>query len=100
MIVMKDATKFLSAVPLLLASLVLTACSGLPQAASPSGGSTGPFTIGGTVTGLSGTGLVLQDNGGDNLTVAKSGAFTFLTSIANGGAYLVTVSTQPTKIGR
>jgi Galactose oxidase, central domain/Kelch motif len=96
MIVMKDATKFLSAVPLLLASLVLTACSGLPQAASPSGGSTGPFTIGGTVTGLSGTGLVLQDNGGDNLTVAKSGAFTFLTSIANGGAYLVTVSTQPT----
>src|SRR5206468_3535659 len=30
---------------------------------------TNTFTIGGTVSGLSGTGLVLQNNGGDNLTV-------------------------------
>src|SRR5215831_20631647 len=38
------------------------------------------YTIGGTVTGLSGTGLVLQDNGGDNLAVSASGPFTFATS--------------------
>lgn len=54
------------------------------------------FTIGGTVAGLSGTGLVLQDNGGDNLTVSANGTFTFATSVATGGAYAVTVSTQPT----
>jgi len=53
-------------------------------------------TIGGTVTGLTGTGLVLQDNGGDDLTITKNGAFTFATSLASGTAYAVTVSTQPT----
>ena len=53
------------------------------------------FTIGGTVSGLSGTGLVLQDNGGDNLPVSANGTFTFATAIAPGGAYAVTVATQP-----
>ncbi len=93
---MKDATKTLLAATLLSASLSLAACSGLPKAASPTGGGTGPYTIGGTVTGLTGTGLVLQDNGGDNLTITKAGAFTFAKSITSGGAYLVTVVTQPT----
>jgi 6-phosphogluconolactonase (cycloisomerase 2 family) len=56
----------------------------------------GTVTIGGTVTGLSGTGLVLQDNGGDNLTVSQNGTFTFATALATGTAYAVTVATQPT----
>ena len=61
------------------------------------GGTTpqGPFTIGGTVTGMTGTGLVLQDNGADDLTVSASGTFTFPTTIAANGAYNVTVLTQP-----
>jgi N-acetylneuraminic acid mutarotase/ribosomal protein S11 len=53
------------------------------------------YTIGGTVSGLSGTGLVLQDNGGNNLPVAASGTFTFTTAVASGGAYAVTVFAQP-----
>lgn len=53
------------------------------------------FTIGGTVSGLAGTGLVLQDNGGDDLTVSADGSFTFKTSVTSGGAYKVTVLTQP-----
>jgi len=53
------------------------------------------YTIGGMVTGLSGTGLVLQDNGGNNLPVAASGIFTFTTAVNSGGAYAVTVLTQP-----
>ena len=57
--------------------------------------STPNVTIGGTVTGLTGTGLVLQDNGGDNLTVSQNGAFTFATALASGTAYAVTVLTQP-----
>jgi hypothetical protein len=53
------------------------------------------YTIGGTVTGLAGTGLVLQNNGGNNLTVATNGSFTFSTPIADGASYNVTVLTQP-----
>ncbi len=53
------------------------------------------FSIGGTVSGLSGTGLVLQDNGGDSLSVAANGSFTFATKVASGSAYAVTVHTQP-----
>jgi hypothetical protein len=54
------------------------------------------YTVGGTVTGLTGAGLVLQDNGGNNLTVsANAASFTFTTAVANGGAYSITVLTQP-----
>ena len=53
------------------------------------------YTIGGTVSGLSGSGLVLQDNGGNNLSISANGSFTFTTAIASGGAYSVTVFTQP-----
>lgn len=53
------------------------------------------FTIGVTVSGLSGTGLVLQDNGADSLTITGNGNFTFATAIARGSTYNVTVGTQP-----
>ena len=52
------------------------------------------FSVGGTVSGLSGT-VVLQDNGGDNLSVSASGPFTFATALASGAAYSVTVNTNP-----
>jgi uncharacterized repeat protein (TIGR03803 family) len=52
-------------------------------------------TIGGTVSGLSGTGLVLQNNSSSNLSISGNGNFTFSTPIAAGGAYRVTVLTQP-----
>ncbi len=55
------------------------------------------FTIGGTITGLTASGLVLQNNAGDDLTVASGAtSFTFATKIATGAAYAVTVKTQPT----
>ena len=52
------------------------------------------YTVGGTVSGLSGT-VVLQDNGGDNLSVTANGSFTFATALASGAAYSVTVKTNP-----
>ena len=52
------------------------------------------YSVGGTVSGLSGS-VVLQDNGGDNLTVSANGPFTFATKLASGAAYAVTVQTQP-----
>jgi hypothetical protein len=53
------------------------------------------FKIGGTVTGLAGSGLVLQDNGGDDLAIGGDGPFTFPTPVASGASYLVTVAAQP-----
>src|ERR1035437_1168577 len=71
-----------------MASLSFSACGG--------GSTTAPsYTIGGTVSGLSGTGLVLQNNGGNNLPVSANGGFTFTTPVASGGTYNVTVLTQP-----
>jgi 6-phosphogluconolactonase len=53
------------------------------------------ITIGGTVSGLMGNGLVLQENGSDNLPVTANGTFTFATAIVSGDPYAVTVVTQP-----
>ncbi len=53
------------------------------------------FTIGGAVQGLAGTGLVLQDNGVDSLSISGDGSFTFANSIWQGNAYSIIVLTQP-----
>jgi len=54
------------------------------------------YTIGGTISGLTGGGLELQDNGGNNLTVsAGASSFTFNGSVPAGSSYSVTVLTQP-----
>ncbi len=58
------------------------------------GGSSSAYTVGGTVSGLTGT-LVLQNNGGDDLTITGNGAFTFTTELADGAVYDVTVLTPP-----
>lgn len=55
----------------------------------------GAVTIGGTVSGLSGAGLVLRNNGGDDLAISAGGSFTFPTPVSTGTSYLVTVLTQP-----
>jgi len=55
------------------------------------------YVVGGTVAGLlSGETIVLQNNGGDNLSLTANGAFAFLTGLAFGAGYNVTVLTQPT----
>jgi alpha-tubulin suppressor-like RCC1 family protein len=52
------------------------------------------FTVGGTLTGLSGT-VVLQNNGTNDLAVTSATTFTFTNPVAQGGAYSVTVKTHP-----
>ena len=56
--------------------------------------SSNSYTVGGQISGLTGT-VVLQDNGGDNLSLSSNGAFTFATPVVTGHAYAVTVLTQP-----
>lgn len=53
------------------------------------------YSVGGNVSGLTGTGLELQNNGADTLPIATDGPFTFLTELLDTSAYAVTVSTQP-----
>jgi 6-phosphogluconolactonase len=52
-------------------------------------------SIGGSVTGLVGTGLVLM-NGTDTLSVSAGGTFTFPSKLVSGSVYSVTVGSQPT----
>ncbi len=102
---MKPAVKSSVFAMLIMASVALVGCRitggsaglGGSNSGSGSGGSgsgAGPFTIGGAVVGLTGTGLVLEDNGGDDHPITGNGTFTFATAVP--GAYAVTVKTQPT----
>ena len=52
------------------------------------------FSIGGPVSGLSGT-VTLQNNGADDLAVTDDGTFEFATGMDDGADYEVTVSGQP-----
>ncbi|MFO0675887.1 MAG: hypothetical protein U0169_05095 [Polyangiaceae bacterium] len=56
---------------------------------------TNTYPVGGTVSGLEGTGFVLKNSGGDSLPITKNGAFTFPTKVASGKPYDVTVGTGP-----
>jgi hypothetical protein len=93
---MKPATKPCFLVSLVATSLLLAACSGVKPSSLGSGtGSTATPTVGGTVTGLTGTGLVLQNNSGDDLIITANGAFKFKTALVSGKAYNVSVVTPP-----
>src|SRR5271168_1359189 len=75
------------------ASCLLTACdSDLYLSVST-------FTVGGTVSGLTGSGLVLQyvasSNVGSSVTISSNGGFAFAPHAANGTTYSVTVESQP-----
>src|ERR1700761_409137 len=78
---------------------MLAACGGGGGAGSSgntsNGGQGAPsYTVGGSASGVVGN-LVLQDNGGDALTLDAAGAFTFATALPAGAGYAVTVATQP-----
>jgi hypothetical protein len=71
--------------------------NGTGRAAAWSGGdadSGAAYSVGGTVSGLSGT-VVLKDNGGDAVSVSGDDPFTFGAALAEGAAYNVTVASYP-----
>ena len=54
------------------------------------------YSIGGTLSGLgNGKSVILQNNGGDDLTLSANGGFIFATALGGGNVYDVTVLTQP-----
>lgn len=75
-----------------VATGVLVSCGGGGGSSAPAAAAT--YTVGGTVSGLSGT-VVLQLNGAGNLSISASGGFTFTGPLANGSNYAVTVLAQP-----
>ncbi|HDZ88391.1 MAG TPA: hypothetical protein ENH38_07225, partial [Nitrospirae bacterium] len=85
----KRGKLLLIALLFLFIAVVTTNCGG-----GGDGGSAPTYTVGGSVTGLSGA-VVLRNNGGDDLTITSDGAFTFSTALADGSGYNVTVQTQP-----
>ncbi|MBU1189574.1 MAG: choice-of-anchor D domain-containing protein, partial [Gammaproteobacteria bacterium] len=78
------------------ASLVLDSnAAGAPASVALSGLGSSLFSVAGNVSGLLGTGLVLQNNGGDDLLINADGAFVFNTELADGSLYAVTILSQP-----
>jgi hypothetical protein len=54
------------------------------------------FTVGGLISGLAGgMQVTLENNGADPQTMTANGPFVFVTPVALGGSYAVTVATQP-----
>ena len=55
-----------------------------------------PFTVGGTLTGLTtGQQVTLMNNGVDAITLTANTTFTFSTPVVSGNSYSVTIGTQP-----
>ena len=91
---MKRHLKSCVVVLVVLAAISTSTCGGGADPAKTPPPPT--FTISVAVSGLSGGTLVLEDNGGNDLSITASGTFTFTTPVNSGATYNVTVLTQPT----
>jgi N-acetylneuraminic acid mutarotase len=93
---MRSWNRFVAFTLSAVAPIAIIGCSSSKKTTTTTPPAPSTYTIGGAITGLTGAGLVLQDNGGDNLTLsANATSFTFATPITSGGAYSVAVVTQP-----
>ena len=79
---------------LAVCALAAAALSGFGCSDSP-GGPDPDYTVGGTVSGLVGSGCVLQLNGANNFSLTGNGAFTFPGTLTQGASYLASVLTDP-----
>ncbi len=99
---LKCNKKFIFSLPL---SLILSSCGAITvnapntttisMNAATAGGSK-IYALGGTVSGLSGSSLSLQNNGSDTLSLNTNSSFNFATLLASSASYSITVSQQPT----
>ncbi|MBI3480012.1 MAG: hypothetical protein HY016_06610 [Nitrosomonadales bacterium] len=93
---MAKFTKMLSAAWLLTMMAGLTGCDdNEKKPATAVAVPTVALTVGGTVTGLSGNGLILQLNGANELAVNANGKFNFPKPLTKGSTYAVTVKAAP-----
>ncbi len=76
-------------------ALLLAACGGAGSGSGSGGGGSSSDTIGGTISGLTASGLTLADGSQTVSPSANATSFTFPTAVASGTSYSVTVSAQP-----
>ena len=79
----------------ILSAVSLAACGG--GGGDVGGGGDNPpssYAVGGSITGLSGT-VVLQNSGGETLSISAIGAFRFNALLPTGASYQVSVASQP-----
>ncbi|MGA8706680.1 MAG: kelch repeat-containing protein [Steroidobacteraceae bacterium] len=90
--------RHLFVLPIIGLAAVLSGCGGGADSANEPVPAPTPvpptYSIGGTLAGLSGT-IVLQNNGGDNLSLSNNGTFAFDITLQPKAAYHVTIATQP-----
>jgi hypothetical protein len=72
--------------------LPFAGCGSVGQLDSPE---SAKYNVGGNVTNLTGSGLVLQNVYGNDLSVSENGAFTFSGKLVSGSTYGISVLTQP-----
>ena len=87
---MRKSSRFKLSPSLVIASIALLVALGGTSVAA---------TVGGTISGLTASGLNLRNNGGTALAItAGATSFTFPATVASGAAYAVTVSKQPSPL--
>jgi 6-phosphogluconolactonase len=74
--------------------LTLAACGG-GGGSTPGGSLAASYILSVNVTGVSGVGVVLRNNGGNDLTVTTPGTYPFTTAVVAGSGYDVTVLSNP-----
>ena len=85
----------------IMAALLVGACGGGGGGNSSGAGGSGgdaaatTYTIGGTISGLTGSGLVLATGDSTVAPAANTKSFTFPTSLVSGTAYTVSIQSQP-----
>jgi hypothetical protein len=72
----------------------ITTCQAVCNGVDGGTGTSAFYTIGGTMSGLTGT-IVLQKNGYDDITLTADGAFTFPTPLIDSSKYNIIIKTPP-----
>jgi Galactose oxidase, central domain len=77
-------------------ALVIAGCSSVGNGGGGGGTGTSSYSLGGTINGLTSSGLVLADNGVTLAVDSGASSFTIASNLSAGTTYSITVATQPT----
>ncbi len=82
-------------VGLIITGLLVFLTTGCASDDNDSSGSGSTYSVVVSVSGLAGSGLTLQNNGGDDLMIDSDGSYTLSEGVADGDGYDVTVAAEP-----
>jgi hypothetical protein len=73
-----------------IAAFAIAGCGG-----GGSGGNAGTYSVGGTVSGLVGSGLTVEDPAAGSVVISKNGQFTLPNGLPSGTSYSVSITQEP-----